>query len=157
LGFSDVEGNQEGGNIRGSKTREFSKGYPRRKIGDYTPEVRDNIRERSEKRIPRESLKDPSEVLLSAFTEGNFDTAYAAAKALQKAYHEVLLELSETRFKLYFGSSICQNCDGLKAGPNVIATCYQIKRCNFDNIKKGDENPSKLAIIDRLKNKLDFF
>lgn len=98
-------------------------------------------------------MSDPSEVLLQAFLDGNFERAYSAALELQVAYREALAEASKVRFKLNFGTGICQNCEGLKAGPGVTATCFQIQRCDFKNIKEGDEDPHQARVIDKLTSK----
>jgi hypothetical protein len=98
-------------------------------------------------------LNDPSEALLQAFLDGNFERAYSAALELQDAYHEAMTEASKLRFKLNFGTSACQNCEGLKAGPGVTATCFQVQRCDFKNVKEGDEDPRQIRVIDKLTAK----
>lgn len=110
--------------------------------------VRDSVRDRSTARVPR--LEDPSETLLQAFVDGEFETAYASAQQLADAYHEALLESSQLRFKVNFGTERCANCTGLHAGPGIIATCYQIQRCDYANVKEGQEGPRKKRILQRL-------
>jgi hypothetical protein len=81
---------------------------------------------------------------------GDFDRAYEAAKVLAEAYHEVSLEAAQLRFQVNFGSQRCDRCEGLKAGPDVIATCFQVKRCNFTNVRVGDETPRIQRVLTRL-------
>jgi len=95
-------------------------------------------------------LRDPAETLLTAFKEGDFEVAYTSALELQKAYHEAMLEISRLNFKLNFGTQVCQRCDGLRAGPGVVATCYQIERCEFKSLKAGEEDAKRSEVIDRL-------
>lgn len=59
-------------------------------------------------------------------------------------------EAAQARFKANFGTSQCEHCDGLKAGPGVVATCYQVQQCNFTNIKEDDMSSKHERVIDRL-------
>lgn len=93
---------------------------------------------------------DPSEDLINAFLDGDFETAYAKAQLLADSYHEALLEASQLRFRVNFGTDTCQNCTGLHAGPGVIATCYQVRRCDYTHIKDGQEGPRKIRILQQL-------
>jgi hypothetical protein len=72
---------------------------------------------------------------------------------LREAYHEALTEAARQRYQINFGTGVCANCDGLKAGPGVIATCFQVQKCNFCSIHEGSENPRHLGVIDRLSLK----
>jgi hypothetical protein len=87
--------------------------------------------------------------LLEAFQIGDPALAYQAALLLIEAFREQTHELARLRFTLNFGSPVCENCDGLKAGPGVLATCYQTKQCNFDNIK-DNANPRHLRVLNTL-------
>jgi hypothetical protein len=72
---------------------------------------------------------------------------------LKSAYHEALTEAASQRYRANFGTDTCLNCDGLKAGPGVIATCFQVRRCNFDSIHDGSESSQQLRILTRLSLK----
>lgn len=85
-----------------------------------------------------------------AFQLGDPELAYAATLNLIAAYREQGVELARLRFTLNFGSPVCENCDGLRAGPGVIATCHQIKQCNFDNVKEEGVLPRHLRVLDAL-------
>jgi hypothetical protein len=148
LGSPPIESHQEGRVQGGPSTGGAKEGYPGWDVGEHPSKVRDHLREGSRARIPR--LIDPSSALLEAFFEGDFEKAYLAALELQKAYRETLVEVSKLRFKLNFGTVTCQNCDGLKAGPGVTATCFQVQRCDFKNIKEGDEDPHQTRVINLL-------
>lgn len=54
------------------------------------------------------------------------------------------------RFRMNFGTPICESCDGLKAGPGVTATCFQVRQCTYDNVKQGDVTPRQKRVIESL-------
>ncbi len=54
------------------------------------------------------------------------------------------------RFRLNFGTPICDRCDGLKVGPGVVATCFQVRQCNYDNVKQGAMTPRQSRVVQSL-------
>lgn len=88
-------------------------------------------------------------MLLDAFTTGEPELVYQAALVLVDRYREQGIELAKARFKLNFGSAMCDNCDGLRAGPGVTATCFQMKLCYFDNFRE-DAQPRHLRVLQTL-------
>ena len=74
---------------------------------------------------------------------------YQAATTLVDRYREQGVELAKARFKLNFGTALCENCDGLRAGPGVTATCFQVKQCHFDNFRE-DNHPRHLRVLNSL-------
>ncbi len=98
--------------------------------------------------IPREELADDA---LEAFSSGNPATVFSAVKKLAEAYQELCVETSRLRFRVNFGTPICMSCNGLKAGPGVLATCFQIQRCNYDHILDGDASQKHLRILKSLE------
>src|ERR1700760_1868875 len=97
--------------------------------------------------IPREDLADAA---LAAFGSGDPATVFEAVSKLVEAYRELHGEAAKLRFQLNFGSPICASCDGLKAGPGVIATCFQVRRCNYENVREGGASERHLRIIQSL-------
>lgn len=85
---------------------------------------------------------------MAAFNTGNPAAVFIEAQKVVEAYKELVGEVARLRFRLNFGTDTCTNCDGLRAGPNVIATCYQTKECHFTNLK--DTPTRHLRVIDRL-------
>lgn len=85
-----------------------------------------------------------------AFATGDPAQVYTATNQLIEAYREQSLELGKVRFRLNFGSAICEDCDGLRAGPGVVATCFQIKQCYYDNVKEGGITPRQLRVLNTL-------
>lgn len=150
MGRPDVEGHPEGGEEFGPQVSWSPAGHPEREIGVGSAQLRHNLGIRPSTRIPGTRIEDPSEVLLREFLNGNFETAYRIAQELQIAYHEALLEASQQRFKVNFGGPMCDNCSGLKAGPGVLATCFQVKRCNFDSVREGTESLVQLRVLEQL-------
>jgi hypothetical protein len=88
--------------------------------------------------------------LIAAFSSGDPARVYATTQRIIARNHELARQAAELRFALNFGSEMCQNCEGLRAGPGVVATCFQIQRCNFTNVKESSENPQKLRVLRNL-------
>lgn len=90
-------------------------------------------------------------MLLDAFTTGEPELVYQAALVLIERHREQGVELARVRFKLNFGSAVCDNCEGLRAGPGVTATCFQMKLCYFDNFREvEDAQPRHLRVLQTL-------
>lgn len=88
---------------------------------------------------------------MRAFQEGDAQAAFDSATRLVQAYRQLAAEAAQLRFELNFGTRICEGCDGLKAGPGVVATCYQVRQCNFDNVKEdGGASPRQLRVLQSL-------
>lgn len=95
-------------------------------------------------------LKDPAGDLLAAFQEGDPEKVYNAALVLIGDHKEALSEVASLRFRLNFGTAICDRCDGLRAGPDVAATCFDVKQCHYTSIKRGGEDPRHLHVLQNL-------
>lgn len=153
MGRSRFESNSFGGEDRRPADILSQEVYPRGTVREDSSGVRDHIRHGSGTRIPGTRVVDPSETLSKAFLDGDFEKAYHAAEDLRDAYHEALNEGARLRYQLNFGTDLCDHCEGLKAGPGVLATCFQVQKCNFDSIHEGSESSLHLKIIDRLSLK----
>jgi len=57
------------------------------------------------------------------------------------------VEAARARFKTTFGTDRCNRCDGLKAGPGVAATCFQVKQCYYRNFKDADLTPKQSRVL----------
>lgn len=150
VGRPGVQGAQEGGIGRGPSVPLDQESDSGRAFREDTPGIRSDLRGRHRPRIPGARTIDPSETLLQAFLDGDVEKAYQSALELKEAYHEVLTEASRLRYRVNFGTEACSNCEGLKAGPGVVATCFQVQKCDFDSIHEGSESPAHLRILDRL-------
>jgi hypothetical protein len=58
-------------------------------------------------------------------------------------------EAASARFRANYGTPVCEQCDGLKAGPGVAATCFQLKQCFYTNLKVGADK-KQARLIERL-------
>lgn len=86
--------------------------------------------------------------LLAAFQSGSPKVVYEAAQKFVSAFHALDKEAAQLRFRVNFGSEKCSKCEGLRAGPDVLATCFQIGECRYTNVK----NPTtrQLGVLARL-------
>lgn len=74
-----------------------------------------------------------------AFASGDPRAAWDATRKLIEVSHRLQKEAASSRFKANFGTEACTHCEGLKAGPDVSATCFQIQQCYYTNIKVGSD------------------
>jgi len=118
---------------------------------DAVASVRDNLTDGSRPRVPPAQV-DPED-LLRSFETGDPSAVYLEAQKLVQAYQKQSLELAQYRFKVNFGTPICTNCDGLRAGPGIVATCFQRQQCHYSNFKEGDHTPKVGRVLDRLFKK----
>lgn len=140
----------EGRNPRGPSIGGFEESDDGGAGGEVVEADEYSLRRGPRPRISAEGLEDPAGDLLQAFHDGDPEAAYKAAKILISEHERVLVELAKLRYKLNFGTPSCENCDGLRAGPGVIATCFDLKQCHFTNLKRGQEAPRHLAVIQNL-------
>lgn len=59
-------------------------------------------------------------------------------------------DAARDRYVKNFGSPQCESCEGLRAGPGVVATCFQIKQCFFTNKKSIDVSRTQKSVIEGL-------
>lgn len=88
--------------------------------------------------------------LTAAFRDGDAALAFDAGTRLVEAYRSLSVEAAQLRFQLNFGTAVCKDCDGLRAGPGVVATCFQVQQCNYSNIKEDEASPKQLRMIQTL-------
>jgi len=111
----------------------------------------DHLRKRHSARIP-EQITEPEfeSELIAAFSSGDPALVYTTTQRILARNNELARQAAELRFLLNFGSELCHNCEGLRAGPGVAATCFQVQRCNFTNVKENSESPQKLRVLRNL-------
>lgn len=117
-----------------------------------SPEDGDHLSGGHSPGIPGEGRREltPDVALLESFKTGNPELVYGAATALVEAFRQTKREVAKERFRANFGTRVCDNCEGLKAGPGVLATCFQVRLCNYSNIKESDQNPKQLRVLSHL-------
>ncbi len=87
--------------------------------------------------------------LTEAFQRGNPALAWSLTQKLLETTRALMIEAAKVRFEVNFGTSICERCEGLRAGEGVVATCYQAKLCYYRNMRK-DATPKQQGIIESL-------
>ncbi len=112
-------------------------------------ETWDHLRSRYPERIRPEDLDRLEEQIDLAFKQANPAEAWKLTQKLMKAARTLSTEAAKARFKINFGTEVCERCEGLRAGENVVATCYQIRLCHYGNVKK-DLTPRQRGVINNL-------
>jgi len=121
----------------------------RRQVRENAPHDGHHSSGRPPKSVSREGLI-AADQLEQAFQSGDAPLAYESGLKLTEAYRALWAEAAAMRFRLNFGSPLCEHCEGLKVGPGVVATCFQVRQCNFDNVKEGQATPRQQRVLDRL-------
>lgn len=113
-----------------------------------TPEHR--LRSGHRAGVPTPATVDQLEdELAQAFQRGPTH-AWAASKRVLALAQEAVVEAGRARFLANFGSDVCDSCDGLKAGPGVVATCFQRRQCFFTHFKTLDMSNRQQRVINSL-------
>ena len=154
VGRSDAEGDGPSGpgpgpQVAGAPGSDLQGGN-----GEVPQEDGDHLRERHPERVPRpEHVEAFREKVTQAFQAGDPEAAWIAVQALLTWTDEITADAAKSRFQLNFGTERCQNCTGLKAGPDVVATCYQVKLCYYTNFRGDGLTPRQARIANLLGNK----
>lgn len=112
--------------------------------------VWDRVRSRHPPSVLQASDVDNAEVeAQKAFSSGDPRTAWRSTQKLITLCHALQKEAASARYKANYGTSVCEQCDGLKAGPEVAATCFQLKQCYYTNLKVGADK-KQARLIERL-------
>lgn len=124
----------------------------RAEAGGEGPEVlRDRLRPGSRPRILNSAEIDRHERVISErFAEGDPAKVWAAVRAFIRDVRAFSNDAARDRFAVNFGSSRCEGCEGLKAGPDVVATCFQLKQCFYTNKKSIDASRAQKSWIEGL-------
>lgn len=145
---SHADGDRSGREDQRPRPTGSSSGSRAREVGGTAPSVRHPLSNGHRPGIPTPQI-DPDD-LLRVFNTGNPAAVWEQAKRLVAAFRAQQLEIARLRFRVNFGTMVCENCDGLKAGPGVVATCFQAKQCHFSNIREGIGSARHLQILDGL-------
>ena len=95
---------------------------------------------------------DNLEVMIhDTFASGDPNAAWEATRELIATAHTLQKEAATSRFKANFGTELCSRCEGLKAGPDVAATCFQMKQCYYTNFKV-EADLKQARLIETLSN-----
>lgn len=139
---------------RGSErpsTGRLPQGFPRREVRSVPSEAGNHLRGRHPKRVPEPRDLDPIEDhLVEALRARNIGDVWKASQKLLETARATLTEAARVRFEANYGTSVCNNCSGLKAGPGVVATCFQVRQCFYRNFTEKDLTPRQGRIADAL-------
>ncbi len=155
VALPDDAGDRSGYGSGGSTSSGLVEGAERRELGEASPQIGHHFRALRSAgvpgtRVPGHDAEALIESLESSFTRGDPQAAYNGFLALSATCREMVVEAAQLRFKVNFGTPVCENCDGLKAGPGVVATCFQVRRCNYSNVKDTEITGRQLRVIDAL-------
>lgn len=109
---------------------------------------RDHLRGRHTERIRPEDLDTLENEITQAFQQAQPAIAWNLTRELLELSRKSLVEAAKARFRVNFGTDMCERCDGLRAGKGVVATCYQVKLCYFDNLKEKPTTRQQSIIKD---------
>ena len=135
------EGHQEGEGHPSSP----SDGRP----GPSAQTAGNHLRSRHPEGIRPEDIDNLEMQLIVAFKAAKPADAWSLTHKLLELARSLQVEAAKARFQVNFGTSMCESCEGLRAGDEVAATCFQTKRCYYDNVKK-DMTPKQRGIMDSL-------
>lgn len=57
------------------------------------------------------------------------------------------MDAAKNRFRANFATEVCQRCRGLKAGPGVSATCFQMQACYYNHFRGDEKSPKQERLI----------
>lgn len=102
-------------------------------------------------RVPSPDDVDRLEVaLVEAFQHHDPSQAWQVAQELLTLARQTTVEAAKARFQVNFGTPVCDDCEGLKAGPGVVATCFQRRQCYYTNFGAGSLSPKHQRVIQSL-------
>jgi hypothetical protein len=115
------------------------------------PSLRDPVRDRPRPRVLLPSDIDRHEQeILQAFRDGDPQQAWDATQRFIRDVRHFSNEAARDRLRQNLGTAVCGSCDGLKAGPDVVATCFQIGQCFYQSRKASDATSVQQSLIARL-------
>jgi len=88
--------------------------------------------------------------LTEAFRSGQPAKVWELSQQLVKVARSAADEAAQARFAANLGTEACDSCEGLKAGVGVTATCFQLKRCFYDNVRGAELSSKQKTIIEGL-------
>lgn len=140
-------GSQEGG---GSSPVDGYPGGPSTRQPLSNPQAAwDHLRGRYPERVWPEDLNRLEEQINLAFQQARPAEAWQLTHELLRAARTLSVEAAKARFRVNFGTEVCERCEGLRAGDNVTATCFQVQLCHYANVKKKP-SPRQRGIIEGL-------
>lgn len=144
MGTSSSSSRDAGRTDRGSSIQGNSDGSSSRESGSDLEAHGDHRGAGHRSRVPEpKDVEGLDAALLDAFQSGDPARAWHLTRELVALAGEAVREAARVRFQANFGTKRCANCEGLKAGPGVSATCFQIQQCYYRNVKEVDATPKQ--------------
>lgn len=113
--------------------------------------LRDHQREGSRPRVPRpEEIDRLEEALAEAFSKGDPERAWFLSKEILTLAKAAVIESAKSRYSNNFGTPVCESCEGLKVGPGVTATCFQVRQCYYDSFRSETLSPKQARLLNLL-------
>ena len=154
VGQSDAEGPSQGDRSGRPTSSGTSGGDLQGGVRQVPTEAGHHLRGRHPQGISvQEDVETFRSQLTVAFNEGNPEKAWEVSQRLLDFASDLVIESAKYRFKLNFGTDLCRTCTGLKAGPGVAATCYQVQQCTYSHIRADALNPRQARLVDLLGKK----
>lgn len=113
-----------------------------------------HLRSRSGPRVSTPNDIDALEDHITAAFRQGPTAAWAAVGELLSVTRDVVQEAGRARFLANFGTPVCESCEGLKAGPGVVATCFQRRQCFYANFTADSASSRTQRIIESLTKKV---
>jgi hypothetical protein len=88
--------------------------------------------------------------LAEAFRQSAPAQVWKLTQRLLSTARRLAHEAAQARFVANFGTPRCNDCEGLRVGKGVVSTCFQVRRCYYDNIKATDLSSKQKAVIEGL-------
>lgn len=85
-----------------------------------------------------------------AFRSGEASALWGLSRQIRGECEKLVAEMARLRFRLNFGTPVCDDCDGLTAGPKIVATCFQVKQCHYGPVGSNGVIPGRRGVLDRL-------
>jgi hypothetical protein len=90
---------------------------------------------------------------VGAFQQGNPERVWNEVQRVLELTRGLVVQAARERFLSNFGTPRCFSCQGLHAGPEVLATCLQLRQCYFANLQVSDTPPKQLRVIESILKK----
>lgn len=154
VGLSDEEGHGKGSLTSGSPPNGDGGNHLSGREPVVPPEDGDHLRERHPQGVPGpEYVGQLEQQLTEAFGTGNPEAVWNATRTILSYAEQITTEAAKLRFQVNFGTDRCQNCSGLKAGPGVVATCFQMRLCFYTNFRGDTATPKQIRLAEYLAEK----
>jgi len=148
MGDADAGSSDESSGGSGSESLDVADRHPPGQERASVEEPGNHLRKRRIAGIstPHDVAKI-EEALLEAFKQGLPEEAFRLSRDLAELAYTAVKEAAKARFHSNFGSKACTSCEGLRAGPGVVATCVQVSLCYYTNFKEGDLTPKQARML----------